>query len=487
MAVKLEKIFKDIQIKSITGIKDISVKDIIIDSRFVSENSLFIAIKGTITDGHNYIQNSIEKGATVIVCEQLPAEINKNITYIQVKDSTFSTGLIASNFFDNPSEKLKLIGITGTNGKTTTATLLFNLVKSAGLRAGLISTVKNYINDEEIDSTHTTPDAISINKLLSKMVENNCDYCFMEVSSHAIVQNRITGLFFSGGVFTNITHDHLDYHKTFDNYIKAKKQFFDNLSENSFSLINSDDKNGRIMLQNTKSKTYTYSLHSVTDFKCKIVESNFDGMLLNIDGTELWTKLIGKFNAYNILAVYSTSELLGLPKEKTLVILSNLNSVTGRFQYVKSGNGVVAIIDYAHTPDALLNVLNTINEIKPHTCKLITVVGAGGNRDKSKRPVMAKIANELSDQVILTSDNPRFEKPEDILSDMKKGISLGSDNKLLTIIDRKEAIKTACLFARKGDIILIAGKGHENYQEINGIKQHFDDREIVQEIFKKNN
>jgi len=483
--VKLDKILKNIAAIQVVGNTDIIISEIIIDSRKILKNCLFVAVKGTQVDGHDFIQNTINNGAIAVVCEKLPTKTDNNITYIQVKDSAYSLGLIASNFYNNPSHNLKLVGITGTNGKTTTATLLYNLVKSLGYKAGLLSTVKNYIDNKEIISTHTTPDAISINKLLNDMVDEGCEYCFMEVSSHAIVQNRISGLHFTGAVFTNITHDHLDYHKTFDEYLKAKKQFFDNLHDNAFALINTDDKNGMVMVQNTKSSVYTYSLHSFSDFKCKVTESHFDGMQLHIDSIDVWTKLIGKFNAYNILAVYSTALLLNLPKDEVLLQLSNLNSVKGRFQYLISNEGIIAIIDYAHTPDALLNVINTINEIKNDDNQLITVAGAGGNRDKTKRPVMASIIAELSDKVILTSDNPRFEKPEDILSDMQKGISKSMNIKVLTIIDRKEAIKTACMIAKKGDIVLVAGKGHENYQEVNGIKHHFDDKEVIQEIFKQ--
>lgn len=479
----LENILSNVNVIKLIGNANIVINNIIIDSRKASKGSMFIAINGTQVDGHDFIQKTIDNGAIAIVCEKLPSDINKNITYIQVKDSSFSLGIIASNFYNNPSSKLKLIGITGTNGKTTTATLLYNLTKAFGYKVGLISTVVNYINDKELNSTHTTPDAISINKLLSEMVYNECEYCFMEVSSHSIAQYRITGLNFIGGVFTNITHDHLDYHKTFEEYLKVKKQFFDNLPSNAFALVNIDDKNGKIMLQNTKAVQHTYSLHSVSDFKCKLIESHFYGMLLNINGIDLWTKLIGKFNAYNILAVYATAILLNFNKDEILINLSNLNSVKGRFQYIKSKNDIIAIIDYAHTPDALTNILDTINEIKSDNSLLITVVGAGGNRDKSKRPIMADIVSENSDKVILTSDNPRSEKPEDILTDMQKGIKTANAQKVLTIIDRKEAIKTACMLAKKDDIILVAGKGHENYQEINGVKHHFDDKEIVQEIF----
>lgn len=426
--------------------------------------------------------------AIITLKKQLKMELPQNqkdaITYIKVLNSSAALAYIACNFYDNPSEKIKIIGITGTNGKTTTVTLLFNLFRGLGYSVGLISTVENKINNTIIPSTHTTPDALALNELLAKMVEQGCQYAFMEVSSHAIVQHRITGINFTGAAFSNITHDHLDYHITFDEYIKAKKQFFDNLSEDAFALTNKDDKNGLVMLQNTKAKKYTYALKSVADFKCRVVENHLNGLLLNIDNQEVWVKLIGSFNAYNVLVVYAISQLLKQDKVQVLTTLSNLNSVEGRFQYIKSKNGIVAIIDYAHTPDALKNVLETIKDIRTGNEKVITLVGCGGDRDVAKRPIMTKIACEYSNKVILTSDNPRTENPEEILNQMEAEINPVDAKKTLRISDRKEAIKTAVAFAEEGDIILIAGKGHEKYQEINGVKYPFDDFEIVKENFK---
>lgn len=466
------------------GNADIAVTSLTFDSRKVEKNSAFFAISGTQSDGHSFIDNAIDSGATAIICEKLPEKINPSVTYFQVQNSSIALGVAASEFYGNPSEKLTLIGVTGTNGKTTTATLLYRLVNSMGGKAGLFSTVCNYIGDKKVPSTHTTPDAIQLNQLFAEMVEAGCTHCFMEVSSHAIVQHRTKGLAFKGGIFTNITHDHLDYHKTFDEYIKAKKLFFDELPSSAFALTNIDDRNGRVMVQNTKAKVKTYSLRSMADFKCKIIEQQPIGMLLNIDNIEVWTKLIGEFNAYNLLCVYSTAQLLGFDKQEVLTILSNMNPVEGRFEHTQSPNGVIAIVDYAHTPDALENVIESIKKIRSEGSKLITVVGAGGNRDKTKRPIMAQIAAQGSEMVILTSDNPRFEEPEDILNDMKKGIDASSIGRVLTIIDRREAIRTACLLASKGDIVLVAGKGHETYQEVKGVKHHFDDKEEIAEIFK---
>lgn len=454
------------------------------DSRNVKKGSLFIATKGETTDGHAFIQKAIENGAVAIACEEFPAERKEGITYVKVTNSSYALGIIACNFYDNPSEKLKLVGVTGTNGKTTTVTLLFKLFRVLGHSVGLLSTVENRINNTVIAATHTTPDAISLNELLRTMVEQQCTHVFMEVSSHAVVQNRIAGLNFAGAVFTNITHDHLDYHKTFDEYIKAKKGFFDALKTDAFALVNKDDKNGLVMLQNTKAKKHTYGLKTVADFKCRIIENHLAGLFLNIDNQELWVKLIGTFNAYNVLAVYATAKLLNLDKTDILTALSNLNSVDGRFQYVKSPNGVIGIVDYAHTPDALKNVLETIKDIRNGNEEVITVVGCGGDRDNAKRPVMAAIACEYSTKVILTSDNPRSEDPEEILNQMQKGISPAEMKKTLRITDRKEAIRTACSIGKAGDIILIAGKGHEKYQEIKGVKHPFDDLEILRETIK---
>jgi UDP-N-acetylmuramoyl-L-alanyl-D-glutamate--2,6-diaminopimelate ligase len=453
------------------------------DSRKVKKDSLFIATRGTTSDGHHYIEVAIENGAVAVVCEDLPEILKDTVTYVKVLDSSASLGYIACNFFDNPSEKLKLVGITGTNGKTTTVTLLFNLFRGLGYSVGLLSTVENKINTTIIPSTHTTPDALALNELLSKMVEAGCQYAFMEVSSHAIIQHRITGLKFTGAGFSNITHDHLDYHKTFEEYIKAKKMFFDNLQDDAFALTNKDDRNGLVMLQNTKAKKYSYGLKSIADFKCRVIENHLNGLLLSIDNQEVWVKLIGSFNAYNVLVVYAIALLLKQDKVQVLTTLSNLNSVEGRFQYIKSKNGIVAIVDYAHTPDALKNVLETIKDIRTGNEQVITLVGCGGDRDAAKRPIMAEIACDYSNKIILTSDNPRSENPEDILNQMQAGISPVEMKKTLRISDRKEAIRTAVAFAKEGDIILIAGKGHEKYQEIAGVKHPLDDFEIVKELF----
>ncbi|MBS1647547.1 MAG: UDP-N-acetylmuramoyl-L-alanyl-D-glutamate--2,6-diaminopimelate ligase [Bacteroidetes bacterium] len=471
-------------LEEIIGTTNVAVASISFDSRKVKKDGLFIATKGTSVDGHQFITQAVESGAVAIVCETIPEHIQQNITYIKVKNANYALGIIASNFYDNPSQKIKLVGVTGTNGKTTTVTLLYHLFKSLGYTVGLLSTVKNKIQNEEIAATHTTPDAITLNELLKKMVEKGCQYAFMEVSSHAIVQHRVSGIHFSGGVFTNITHDHLDYHKTFDEYIKAKKMFFDQLSEDAFALTNKDDANGMIMLQNTKAHRITYALKSPADHKCRIVENHLNGLLLNIDHKEVWVKLIGQFNAYNVLAVYCVALLLKQDTTNILTALSTLNSVEGRFQYIKSENGIIGIVDYAHTPDALKNVLETIKGIRNGNEMVISLVGCGGDRDAAKRPVMAKIACELSNKVILTSDNPRSENPEEILNQMQKGIDPISAKKTLRITDRKEAIRTACTLAKTGDIILIAGKGHEKYQEINGVKHPFDDFELLKETFK---
>ena len=482
------KLLSDILYKAgideIKGTTKLAITSICFDSRAVAKSSLFVAVKGTKVDGHQFIDKAIGDGAIAIVCERFPEEMNDKITYIQVKDSSFSLGIIAANFFDNPSEKLKLVGITGTNGKTTTATLLYTLFKSTGKKVGLLSTVKNFINNEVSPSTHTTGDAIQINALLSEMVKKGCTHCFMEVSSHAIHQNRIAGLQFDVAVFTNITHDHLDYHGDFNEYIKAKKMFFDHLSSSAFALTNSDDRHGETMVLNTRAKVKTYGLKSMADFKCRILENRFSGLLLNIDNNEVWTRLVGQFNAYNLLAVYATAILLGEDKTVVLTSLSALSSVEGRFQYVKSKNGIVGIVDYAHTPDALENVLSTINGIRTGNETLITIVGCGGDRDAAKRPVMATIACEKSDKVILTSDNPRSEDPEEIIAQMRKGVDAVNYKKTLSILDRKEAIRTAVSLANPGDIILVAGKGHEKYQEIKGVKHPFDDLEILDENLK---
>ena len=480
----LSDILYKVKLEEIIGSTHVAISSIVFDSRKVKKDSLFVATKGAADDGHIYIQKAIESGAIAIVCEEIPKDKNDQITYVKVTDSTYALGVMACNYYDNPSEKLKLVGITGTNGKTTTVTLLFNLFKSLGYSVGLLSTVQNKINNTVIPSTHTTPDAITLNELLFKMEEQGCEFVFMEVSSHAIVQNRIAGINFTGALFSNITHDHLDYHKTFDEYIKAKKQFFNLLPSTAFALTNRDDKNGMVMLQNTKANKYTYGLKNIADYKCKIIESHLNGLLLNIDNHEVWVKLIGTFNAYNILSVYATAVLLKQDITSVLTALSNLNSVEGRFQYVKSPNGVIGIIDYAHTPDALKNVLETVKEIRSGSEQVITLVGCGGDRDSAKRPIMAAIACEYSNKVILTSDNPRTEDPEEILNQMQAGINPVDVKKVLRITDRREAIKIACSFSSKGDIILIAGKGHEKYQEINGVKHDFDDLEILKETIK---
>jgi UDP-N-acetylmuramoyl-L-alanyl-D-glutamate--2,6-diaminopimelate ligase len=482
------KLLKDILYKAglieLIGSSNVAIMTIGFDSRKIEKNSLFVAVKGTQSDGHQYIDQTISKGAIAILCEELPANLNKDVTYIKVKDTSVALGVVAANFYDNPSERLKLIGVTGTNGKTTTVTLLFNLFKKLGYKAGLLSTVKNQINNDILSATHTTPDAIQLNALLHQMVEKGCTHCFMEVSSHAVVQNRIAGVHFTGAVFTNITHDHLDYHKTFNEYIKAKKQFFDMLGSDAFALTNKDDANGDVMLQNTRATKKRYSLRSMADYKCRIVENQFSGLLLNIDGSEVWSKLIGSFNAYNLLAVYATAILLKEDKTNVLTTLSSLGSVEGRFQHIRTDDGIIGIVDYAHTPDALSNVLKTINDIRTGNEQVITVVGCGGDRDAAKRPIMAKIACDLSTRVILTSDNPRSESAEAIIKEMQKGVDGVNHKKAIAITDRSEAIKTACSYAKTGDILLIAGKGHEKYQEIKGVKHPFDDMLVLQENLK---
>jgi UDP-N-acetylmuramoyl-L-alanyl-D-glutamate--2,6-diaminopimelate ligase len=478
-------IIEQIKPTQTVGNPDVEVSSISINSRDVERGACFIALKGTQVDGHSYIANAIEKGAVAVICEELPSEQNNDICYAVVKNTDIATGQAAVTFYDNPSQKLKLVGVTGTNGKTTTATLLHDLFTALGHKMGLISTVVYLVGDKKIEATHTTPDAITLNKLLHDMVEDGCTYCFMEVSSHSIAQKRTEGLHFVGGIFTNITHDHLDYHKTFDEYLKAKKTFFDKLPKEAFALTNGDERNGKVMVQNTKATVKTYALKTLADFKCKIIEQHFDGMLLQLNGTEIWTNLIGDFNAYNLSAIYGTAILLGAPKEEVERIISSLKSVSGRFEYVKSATGITAIVDYAHTPDALQNVISTINKLRIAGQQLITVVGCGGNRDKTKRPPMAKVATENSDRVILTSDNPRKEKAEDILQDMYQGVSAGNRKKTLIITDRREGIKAAINFADSKDIILVAGKGHEDYQIIGSTKHHFDDKETLKELFKE--
>lgn len=463
--------------KTITGVES--------DSRKVAEGSLFIAVPGVTTDGHKFIPEVIAAGASAVVCEKLPETLSDNVTYIQVEHSASALGFLASEWFCNPSKTLKVVGVTGTNGKTTTATLLYELTRMMGYRTGLISTVCNYIDSQPVPTTQTTPDQITINRLMRDMVEAGCKYAFMEVSSHAADQCRIDGLHFIGAIFTNLTRDHLDYHKTVDAYLKAKKRFFDILPADAFALVNADDKAGTVMLQNTAASKHTYSLRTDADFRCKIIESRLDGTLLEIDKHQVETMFTGRFNAYNLLAVYGAARLLGLDEEETLVDMSRLVPVAGRFQTFHSPKGYTAVVDYAHTPDALVNVLNSIREVIGHNGKIITVVGAGGNRDRGKRPIMAKEACKLSDKLILTSDNPRFEDPNEILQDMVAGLDAQQRANTLRIADRREAIRTAAQFAQNGDVVLVAGKGHENYQEICGVKHHFDDREVVQDIFKE--
>ena len=468
---------------TVTGKPDLAIEGIAFDSRRVGHGFLFAALPGTTVDGHQFVQVAIEKGAVAILCEQLPEIQDANTTWIECSNSSKVLGQIASKYYGNPSEGMKVVGITGTNGKTTTATLLYRLFKELGHKAGLLSTVCNYIDNEQLPATHTTPDPLQIQELMSKMEVAGCEYCFMEVSSHAIDQDRISGIKFDGGVFTNLTHDHLDYHKTFIAYRDAKKKFFDQLSSAAFSLTNVDDKNGMVMLQNTSAEKLTYSGKALADFKVKVLESHFDGMLININGSEVWTHFVGNFNAYNLLAVYGTAIALGADKDEVLRVMSLLRPVAGRFETFRSPMGIFAVVDYAHTPDAIKNVLSSINEVRTGNETLFTVVGAGGDRDRTKRPEMAFEAASASDRVILTSDNPRSEDPEAIIAEMQKGVPANKHSKVVSITNRKEAIRTACMMAKPGDIILIAGKGHENYQEIKGVKHHFDDREIVREIF----
>ncbi len=482
--MKLSALLSSCKILELVGNTEQDITGICFDSRKVSASSMFIATVGTVADGHQFITSAIEKGASVIVCEKLPKKLDATVTYVVVDNSSRAMGLIAAAYYQHPSKKLKLVGVTGTNGKTTVATLLSNLFQELGYKVGLLSTVENKINNTVIPSTHTTPDSISINQLLLDMIAANCDYCFMEVSSHATVQERIAGLSFTGGIFTNISHDHLDFHQTFEEYIKAKKYFFDQLPASAFALTNSDDKRGAVMLQNTKAHAKTYALQSMATFKAKIIENQFSGLFLNIDAEEVWFKMVGSFNAYNLLAVYATAMLLDQDKTRVLTILSTLSGAEGRFDYTIAPNGVIGIVDYAHTPDAIKNVLQTIANIRKGNETVIAIVGCGGDRDKTKRPIMAEVACKLSDKVILTSDNPRTEDPAAILKEMEAGVPISLKKKTITIQDRKEAIRTACHLAKSGDIILLAGKGHEKYQEINGVKFPFDDKQIFSEIME---
>ncbi len=481
--MKLEELLKGVRVVNITGDTTTEIASINIDSRAVSANGAFVAIRGTQADGHAYIGKAVEKGATAIVCETLPEELKEGVAYVQVKNTEDIIGELATTFYGDPTSKLELVGVTGTNGKTTIATLLYKMFRAFGYKVGLLSTVCNYIDDQPVPTEHTTPDPITLNQLLGRMADEGCKYAFMEVSSHSIAQKRIGGLKFAGGIFTNITRDHLDYHKTFENYLKAKKAFFDGLPKGAFALTNLDDKNGLIMTQNTKAKVATYSLKSISDFKGKILEDSIEGMLLDINNKEVNVQFTGKFNASNLLAICGASCLLGKKLEDVLVILSTLRPVSGRFETLHSPAGFTAIVDYAHTPDAIQNVLGAIHEVLRGQGKVITVVGAGGNRDKGKRPIMAQEAVKGSDKVIITSDNPRFEEPQEIINDMMAGLTSQEQKQVLTIVDRKEAIKTACMLAQPKDVILVAGKGHEDYQEIKGVKHHFDDKEILHEIF----
>jgi len=481
--MKLHEVIQNLKYSQFIGLDQVVVSAVEFDSRKVKPETLFVAQRGAIADGHKFIAKAIENGAVAIVCEEIPEILNPEVSYIQVSDSNEALGLVAASFYGNPSEKMKVVGVTGTNGKTSIATLLYKMFLKLGYNVGLLSTISYRINEDEETASHTTPNALKIQHLMAKMVESGCEFCFMEVSSHAVHQKRIAGIQFAGGIFTNITHDHLDYHKTFAEYIKAKKGFFDGLSNKAFAITNIDDKNGMIMLQNSAARKITYSNRAVANHHCKVLENHFDGMLLNMDGHEIWTRFVGKFNASNLLAVYATALQLGQDKEAVLTIISELQPVQGRFDTVRSNDGILAIIDYAHTPDALKNVLGAISEIRTRNEQVITVVGAGGDRDRTKRPEMAHEAVLASDKVILTSDNPRTENPALIIKDMEAGVQAQYKRKVLSIESRREAIKTAAMLAQPGDIILIAGKGHENYQEINGVKHHFDDKEEIENCF----
>jgi len=482
--MKLKDICKGITGPGLLKNPELEIAALVFDSRNVVAGSLFFAVRGTLVDGHHFIAQAIAAGAVAVICEEVPEGQDQNTVFIRVKEASAALGFAAANFYDHPSHKLKLVGVTGTNGKTTIATLLFQLFRELGYKCGMLSTVENRINQEVVAATHTTPDPVELNQLLHEMVLRGCDYAFMEVSSHAIVQHRITGLEFTGAIFSNITHDHLDFHKTFDQYLKAKKTFFDGLPNTSFALTNLDDRNGKVMLQNTKAHQKTYALKSMADFKARIIENQFGGLFLNIDNQEVWFKMVGSFNAYNLLAVYGAALLLDQDKEKVLTVLSRLSGAEGRFDYFISANKVIGIVDYAHTPDAVQNVLSTIKDIRRGNEQVITVIGCGGDRDKTKRPVMATVACEWSDKVILTSDNPRSEDPDQIIRDMQSGITPDQQRKAFAIADRKEAIKAACHLAQPEDIILLAGKGHEKYQEIKGVKYPFDDKQILTEQFK---
>lgn len=481
--VTVEELIGGIRTESVIGNIQMPVTDIQLDSRKVQEGNLFVAMRGTTVDGHAFIGKAIELGAKSVLCETMPDTLVPGVTYVQVPDCNDVVGQVATVFFGNPSQKVKLVGVTGTNGKTTIATLLYNMFRAFGYKCGLLSTVCNYIDGNPIPADHTTPDAVTLNRLMGRMADEGCRYVFMECSSHAIVQKRIGGLKYAGGIFTNLTRDHLDYHKTVDNYLKAKKMFFDGLGKDAFMVTNLDDRNGLVMAQNTRAKVVTYSLRSMSDFKGRLLESGFDGMLLDINGREAFLRFIGKFNASNLLAVYGTAVMLGRDPMEVLTVMSTLVPVNGRFDAIHSPKGFTAIVDYAHTPDALTNVLTTIVDVLDGKGQIITVVGAGGNRDKGKRPLMARESVRYSDRVIITSDNPRNEEPEDIINDMLAGLTKQDMQKVVTIVDRREAIRTACLLAGQGDVVLVAGKGHEDYQEIKGVKHHFDDHEVIRETF----
>ncbi|RTL13839.1 MAG: UDP-N-acetylmuramoyl-L-alanyl-D-glutamate--2,6-diaminopimelate ligase [Flavobacteriaceae bacterium] len=484
---QLKDILYKVHIEAVYGTTDVTVSKIEFDSRKIELNDVFVAIRGTLSDGHDYIEKALSLGAIAVICEEFPSVIVNGVTYIKVKDSNEALAFLAANYYENPSENIRLVGVTGTNGKTTIASLLYQLFKKAGYKVGLLSTVKIMVDEQEFKATHTTPDSLTINKFLDLMVQEGCEFCFMEVSSHGVHQKRTEALRFEGGVFTNLSHDHLDYHNTFAEYRDVKKSFFDSLTKNAFALTNIDDKNGAVMLQNTKARKLSYALKSYADYKAQILENQLSGLLLKINDNEVWVKLIGSFNAYNLLAIYGVAVELGIEKTEALRLLSELESVSGRFQFIVSDSKITAIVDYAHTPDALENVLKTIEDIRTKNEQLITVVGCGGDRDKTKRPIMANIASSMSDKAIFTSDNPRTENPETIIEEMEKGVEPQNFKKTVSILDRKQAIKTACQLANPNDIILIAGKGHETYQEINGVRHDFDDLQIVTELLQQLN
>jgi UDP-N-acetylmuramoyl-L-alanyl-D-glutamate--2,6-diaminopimelate ligase len=484
---QLKDILYKVGIEAVHGATDITISKIEFDSRKIELNDVFVAIRGTLSDGYDYIEKALSLGAIAVVCEEFPSVIVNGVTYVKVKDSNEALAFLAANYYDNPSENMKLVGVTGTNGKTTIASLLYQLFKKAGYKVGLLSTVKIMVDTEEFKATHTTPDSLTLNYYLDQMIQDGCEFCFMEVSSHGVHQKRTEALRFTGGVFTNLSHDHLDYHNTFAEYRDVKKSFFDSLSKDAFAITNIDDKNGLVMLQNTKAKKLSYALKSYADYKAQILENQLTGLLLKINDNEVWVKLIGSFNAYNLLAIYGVAVELGIKNDEALRLLSELESVSGRFQFIVSDSKITAIVDYAHTPDALENVLKTIEDIRTKNEQLITVVGCGGDRDKTKRPIMANIASSMSDKAIFTSDNPRTENPETIIEEMEKGVEPQNFKKTISILDRKQAIKTACQLANPNDIILIAGKGHETYQEINGVRHDFDDLQIVTELLKQLN